>query len=101
MRAQIKRNVNSEFSAGVKQFLLFRVLPHRVDESAVWNSINDCRPRLAKIGRLEDVRLEVVKLMSIDCGISNLAVVWRGFDQIDRAPFRHFRTDIVPMSAVI
>ena len=69
--------------------------------SAIGNSIDDGTPRLPQIGRLKDVRLEIVELVSIDRRISGLAIMRRCFDQIDRAPFRHFRADVVPMRAVI
>src|SRR4029077_16265917 len=39
--------------------------------------------------------------MSIHGDVSGIAVVWRWIDQIDSAPFRHFRRDLRPMLAVV
>ena len=101
VRARIERNENAQLSAGIKQSGLFRVLAHGMHECAVRNSINDGVPGFAEIGCFNNVRLKIVEFMSVDRGISSLAVVRRCFDQIDCAPFRHFRTDVAPMGAVI
>src|SRR5436305_11855441 len=101
VRARIERNENAELSAGIKQSGLFRVLAHRMHECAVRNSINDGVPGFAEIGCFNNVRLKIVEFMSVDRGISSLAVVRRCFDQIDCAPFRHFQTEVAQMDDVI
>src|SRR5256885_8345042 len=101
MRAAVERNVNAQLGAGVEHLLLLWIFAHRVHERAVWNSIHDRTPRFPEIGRLVDVRFEIVELVSVDRRVCGFSVAWRSFDQIDRAPLRHFRTDVAPMRAVI
>src|SRR5690242_12472364 len=101
MRATVERNVNTEFGPRIKKLLLLGVLPHRMNEGPVRNSIRNRSPGLAQIGGFENIGLKIVELVAIDSCVGSLAVTWRSFNQIDCAPFRHFWADVSPMGAVI
>ena len=94
MRAVIKRNEDARLSPRVEQSPSLRIFADSVHVRAIGNSVHNCAPRFPQIGRFENIRLKVVKLMSIHRDVSSVAVVRRGINQIDSTPLRHFRRDV-------
>ena len=74
---KVEATDRSIYAGGVNvhALLMPRAEFRKTIESAVRNSITDRRPRFAEIGRLEDVRFEVVQLMPIDRSVGGFAVM--------------------------
>ena len=72
-----------------------------MDVSAFRDSIGDRAPALSQIRRFENVRLEIIQPVTIDCDVGRGRVVRRRVDNRDRAPLRHLWCNVRPVFAVI
>ena len=65
MISAIKRNVRSSFRPRVHQPLAHRILAHHADKIVVANAVNRFLPRLSKVARPKNVRVQIVETVSI------------------------------------
>src|SRR6185503_7738164 len=64
VRAIIKGDESAEFSSRVEQTFALGIFAHSVHIGAIGNSSGDCTPIFSEICRFENVRFEIVELMS-------------------------------------
>src|ERR1700730_3103924 len=74
VRAIVKRNKNAGLRSGVEHALTLGIFAYSVQVRAVRQSIGEQRPGLSEIGRLENIRFEIIQLMRIDSGVSRARV---------------------------
>src|SRR5258708_5694226 len=84
--ATIERDVDTSFGAGVEETSTIWVLAHYAGEVVIWNAIDDLRPRLAVIGGLEEIRSEIVRLVTRGSEEGSASIVRRCVDQADQCP---------------
>src|SRR4029077_5470176 len=85
----VKRNVDSLLRSRVQQPFAHRVLAHRANKIAVANAIDRFLPALSEVARPENVRAQIVEIVSIHRRISRRSLEGRRFDNAARAPLRY------------
>ena len=101
MRAVVERNKRSELRACIEQSAFFGIFAYRVDVRAFGNARRDRAPAFSQVGRLKNIRFEIVEFMPIHGNIRGVSVMRRWIDETDRAPLRHLWCDLRPMLTVI
>jgi hypothetical protein len=101
-RAVVKGHEDADFGAGEEQAFAHGIFADCVDVSVFRQARDDFFPGLAGIVRAVDVRMEVVHLMAVNCGVGCGRVVAGSFDEADLAPVLDAgRRDVRPMQARI
>jgi len=82
-RAVVRRVVDARLRSREEQSAAHRVLADRACVGAVRDASRDRRPRLAEIGRLQEIRFEIVQLISVRRYISRSRIEMRRLDDRD------------------
>ena len=101
MSAGIPGNKNAALRAGVEQPLAAGIFAHGPNVGAFRNPGGDGGPGFSEVGGFENVRLEIVEPVPVHRGIGAVGIERRRLNQVDGAPFRHFRADVSPGFPVI
>ena len=89
VRSAIERNINPSLRPRIQQILPHRIFADDMRVSAIRDATRNFRPRLAEIRGFEKIRLQIVQLVRIDCGIRRARIVRRSINQAHQAPFRN------------
>ena len=101
-RAVVEGDVEPGLRAGVEQTSTDRILPHDAREGLVGDAGDDLRPRLAEVGRLVEVRTEVVQLVHRRRDVRGGLVARRGLDRVDLNPVGNaLRRHVLPRLAAV
>jgi hypothetical protein len=74
-RAVVEGNEDADFGAGKEQAFAHGIFADCVHVSVIWQARDDYFPGLAGIVRAVDIRMKVVHLMAVNCGVGSGRVV--------------------------
>src|SRR2546425_11027728 len=98
----VERNVNALFCSGKQQPFAPRVFTNHANEIHVANTANRFLAGLTEVARSEDMRAQIIEIVSIDGRISGARVEMRSFQNAHPASLRHaWRSQVLPRLARI
>ena len=100
--AVVEGNEDADFGSGEEHAFAHGIFAHGVDVGVVRKASVDFLPGLAVVVGAIDIRMEVVHLMAVNCGVGGGGAEARCFDQADHAPvFYAGRSYVGPVRAFV